>query len=319
MTPHYPSAAPGAAVPIQAAPIHVRVGAATDAGRRRANNEDAFLAQGSLYLVADGMGGHAAGEIASATVIEAFTALAAQPSVTLDELRAGVARAIGRVLALPEGAGAGAGTTLSGVALAALDGNAYWLLLNLGDSRTYRMAGGVLEQISVDHSVVQEMVETGALTPAQAALHRQRNVITRAIGAGSAGEPDYWFLPAAPGDRILICSDGLTGELGDEQIRQILATETEPQAAATRLVHEALLHGGRDNVTTVIVDALSTIDATGDETTPSGAADAEGLVADFDDTIPSGELPAPAPAPLAPTPVAPVLFPRALVPRAEAR
>lgn len=307
MTPHHPTAGPGTVAPIQ-----VRAGAATHAGRRRPNNEDAFLAQGSLYLVADGMGGHAAGEIASATVIEAFAALANQPSVTLDELRAGLALAIGRVLALPEGAGAGAGTTLSGVALATLDGNAYWLLLNLGDSRTYRMAGGVLKQISVDHSVVQELVETGDLTPAQAALHRERNVITRAIGAGSTGEPDYWFLPAAPGDRILICSDGLTGELDDDQIRLILATETAPQAAATRLVHEALLHGGRDNVTTVIVDALSTIDATGDETMPSGATDTEGLIADFDDTIPRDELPGP----VAPGSVAPVLVPRALVSRA---
>ncbi|WP_233205774.1 PP2C family serine/threonine-protein phosphatase [Cryobacterium sp. Y82] len=274
----------------QGGSIQVRVGAATDAGRRRPNNEDAFLAQGSLYLVADGMGGHAAGEIASATVIEAFTALAAQTSVTLDELRATVAVAIGRVLALPEGAGAGAGTTLSGVALAELDGNAYWLLLNLGDSRTYRMAGGVLEQISVDHSVVQELVETGELTPAEAAGHQQRNVITRAIGAGSTGEPDYWFLPAAAGDRILVCSDGLTGELDDEHIRAIMTAETEPQNAATRLVHEALLHGGRDNVTAVIVDALSTIDASSDETTPGLPAEAADVGVDFDDTIPRSQL-----------------------------
>lgn len=276
-----------------AAPIQVRVGAATDTGRRRANNEDSFLAHGSLYLVADGMGGHSAGEIASATVIEAFTRLAAQPSVTLDELRAAVSVAIGRVLALPEGAGAGAGTTLSGVALAELDGNAYWLLLNLGDSRTYRMAGGVLEQISVDHSVVQELVETGELTAAEAAGHRQRNVITRAIGAGSAGEPDYWMLPAAPGDRILVCSDGLTGELDDDRIHQILAAEAEPQAAAIRLVHEALLQGGRDNVTTVVVDALSTIGDGGDETAPSPTADAGVVGGDFDDTIPRGPRPAP--------------------------
>ncbi|TFD46343.1 serine/threonine-protein phosphatase [Cryobacterium frigoriphilum] len=277
-------------MPGQVAPIQVSVGAATDAGRRRPSNEDAFLASGSLYLVADGMGGHAAGEIASATVIDAFTALAAKPSATLDELRACVASATTRVQSLPEGAGAGAGTTLSGVALAELDGNAYWLLLNLGDSRTYRMAGGILEQISVDHSVVQELVSSGELTPAQAAVHKQRNVITRAIGAGSVGEPDYWMLPAAPGDRILVCSDGLTGELDDERIGEVLAAESEPQAAATRLVHEALLQGGRDNVTTVVVDALSTIGLAGDETLPGGSP-ANSLTADFDDTIPRGLVP----------------------------
>ena len=273
----------------QGAPIQVRVGAATDAGRHRPSNEDAFLASGSLYLVADGMGGHAAGEIASTTVIDAFTTLAAQPSVTLEELRACVAIAITRVLNLPEGAGAGAGTTLSGVALAELDGNAYWLLLNLGDSRTYRMADGVLEQISVDHSVVQELVDIGELTAAQASVHKQRNVITRAIGAGSAGEPDYWLFPTAPGDRILVCSDGLTGELDDEHISEVLAAEADPQAAATRLVHEALLHGGHDNVTTVVVDALSTIGSAGDETLP-GAFLNDGLTADFDDTIPRGQV-----------------------------
>jgi len=273
-------------------PIQVVAGAATDVGLRRAINEDAYLAEGSVFLVADGMGGHEAGEIASATVVTAFRPLTTGRSVTLDQLQTAFADAAGQVASLPEGGGAGAGTTLSGVVIAELDHNAYWLMFNLGDSRTYRLSGGILEQISVDHSLVQELVDRGELTPAQAATDAQRNIVTRAIGAGSHSEPDYWYVPAEPADRILICSDGLTGELDDSRIRVILSEEFAPQAAATRLVHEALLSGGRDNVTAVVVDALS-IYGTHDEdhTMPAdrgttGTADAP----DWDDTIPRDEL-----------------------------
>ncbi|MBB5642496.1 PP2C family protein-serine/threonine phosphatase [Cryobacterium roopkundense] len=275
----------------EAAPIAVSVGAATDVGLRRQSNEDAYLAQGSLYLVADGMGGHVAGEIASATVISAFTDLSLRPSVTLDRLRETFADAVARVAALPVGAGAGAGTTLTGVAIGSLDQNAYWIVLNLGDSRTYRLSSRVLEQISVDHSVVQELVDSGELTAAQAATNAQRNIVTRSIGAGSRSEPDYWFIPAEPGDRILVCSDGLTGELSDEHIRSILNAEPEPQAAAARLVREALQRGGRDNVTVVVVDALSILgDLEGDETIPRHLTAVADTPPDFDDTIPRDRL-----------------------------
>lgn len=273
------------------APIEVAVGATTDVGLRRATNEDAYLAQGSVFLVADGMGGHEAGEIASAAVVAAFRPLATERCVSLAQLQAAFADAVGRVSALPEGAGAGAGTTLSGVVIAELDGNAYWLMLNVGDSRTYRLSEGLLEQISVDHSVVQERVDRGELTREQAAIDAQRNIVTRAIGAGSDGEADYWYVPAESADRILICSDGLTGELSDERIGLILSEERSPQAAATRLVHEALLHGGRDNITAVVVDALSVNGVTGeDDTVPAGGRSA-GADADCDNTIPRDRLP----------------------------
>ncbi|MCI4658190.1 PP2C family protein-serine/threonine phosphatase [Cryobacterium zhongshanensis] len=277
---------------VNRAPIQVVTGTATDVGLRRAINEDSYLAEGSVFLVADGMGGHEAGEIASATVVTAFRPLTTSRSITLDQLQAAFADAAGQVARLPEGGGAGAGTTLSGVVIAELDGNAYWLMFNLGDSRTYRLSGGVLAQISVDHSLVQELVERGELTPAQAATDAQRNIVTRAIGAGSESEPDYWYVPAEPADRILICSDGLTGELDDARIRLILSEEAAPQAAATRLVHEALLSGGRDNVTAVVVDALSVYGAHAEEHTMpadrgnTGAVDAP----DWDDTIPRDEL-----------------------------
>ncbi|QAY59936.1 serine/threonine-protein phosphatase [Microbacterium protaetiae] len=244
-------------------PISVLTGAATDVGLRRPHNEDAFLAASPVFLVADGMGGHGAGEVASAAVVEEFGRLTGRPSVTVDQLLDTFGRARWRVDALPVGGGAGAGTTLSGVAIADLDGDGYWLAVNVGDSRTYRFSDDRLEQISVDHSVVQELIDRGELDRAQAAGDSRRNVITRAIGAGSAAPPDYWLIPAEEGDRMLICSDGLTGELDVDHIARVLREEAHPQAAATRLVHEALLHGGRDNITAVVVDALSVVGGDG--------------------------------------------------------
>lgn len=242
-----------------ASPIIVRSGAATDAGLRRTLNEDAFLAEAPLFLVADGMGGHAAGEVASAAVIAEFAGLSGRASVSVDDVREAFERAQDRVLTLPAGAGAGAGTTLSGVVITEMNGDGYWLTINLGDSRTYRLSGGALEQVSVDHSYVQELVDSGELSPEEAYVDSRRNVITRAIGAGTVAVPDFWLLPAEAGDRILVCSDGVSGELSSEQIARVLRSEPDAQQAATRLVHEAMLHGGRDNVTAVVVDALEVV------------------------------------------------------------
>ncbi|WP_029144966.1 PP2C family protein-serine/threonine phosphatase [Microbacterium luticocti] len=241
--------------------IAVQCGAATDTGLRRRLNEDSYIAASPVFLVADGMGGHHAGEVASAAVIDEFAHLVGRPSVSVDDLRATFDRARARVEQLPVGAGAGAGTTLSGVAIADIDGDGYWLTINVGDSRTYRLSDGELEQISVDHSVVQELIDRGELDIAQASRDTRRNVITRAIGAGSDADPDYWLIPAEEGDRILVCSDGLPTELDVARIDAILRAEAHPQAAATRLVHEAVLHGGRDNVTALVVDAISVGDA----------------------------------------------------------
>jgi protein phosphatase len=239
------------------APIAVACGAATDAGLRRRINEDSYLAASPLFLVADGMGGHNAGEIASAAVIDEFAALAGRESLTIDEVQTAVTASRRRVAMLPPGAGAGAGTTLAGVVIADVDGEGYWLAINLGDSRTYRLSEGRFEQVSVDHSVVQELVDSGELAADAAERDSRRNVITRAIGAGSDSEPDYWLLPAEEGDRILVCSDGLSGELDRDALHAILLTEADPQAAATRLVHEAMVRGGRDNITALVVDALA--------------------------------------------------------------
>lgn len=271
-------------------PIVVTYGSATHAGLRRRVNEDALLAVPPLFLVADGMGGHDAGAAASGIVVEVFGELAGAESLGIDDIDAALDRARRRVQALAAAERA-AGTTLSGVVIADVGGAGYWLTVNVGDSRTYRFAGGELEQISVDHSVVQELVDAGELDPAEAARDRRRNEITRAIGAGSDGQPDFWLVPAEPGDRMLVCSDGLSGELDSDRLRRVLAETADPQEAATRLVHEAMVRGGRDNITVIVVDAVSVrgCDDVPLDTAPAGAR----VETDADTDIDSDTRPVP--------------------------
>ncbi|UYO96693.1 protein phosphatase 2C domain-containing protein [Microbacterium sp. M28] len=238
------------------ASLVVSAGASSHTGRRRSLNEDAYLASAPVFLVADGMGGHEAGERASAAVVDAFSPLIGRPALVLDDVRRALGDAKDAVEALSSESTGRAGTTLSGVVLAAVDGMGYWLVLNIGDSRTYRLADGELEQITVDHSVVQELIEAGELTVEESATDHRRNIITRAIGAGSTGDADYWMFPAELGDRILICSDGLSSEISDDDIREIVFVESDPQRAADVLVSRAVSAGGRDNVTAVVVDAV---------------------------------------------------------------
>lgn len=238
-------------------PLAVSTGAATHTGLRRTLNEDAFVSAAPVFLVADGMGGHEAGERASTAVIAEFSRHIGRPALALDDVRDAVAVARAEVEALSTSSNGRAGTTLSGVVVANVDGMGYWLVLNIGDSRVYRLEDGVLEQISVDHSVVQELIEAGELRSEDAQTDRRRNIITRAIGAGSDGEVDYWLFPAELGDRMLVCSDGLSSELGDGAIREILLAETDPQRAADFLVSSAVHAGGRDNVTAVVIDATA--------------------------------------------------------------
>lgn len=263
---------------------HMAWGAATDRGRRRTLNEDAFLASEPVFIVADGMGGHEAGEVASACVVDVLRERLVGQAVTHEDVNAALEEAHREVQRIEAAPGRGAGTTVSGVVLAEVAGEPYWIVVNLGDSRTYRLARGALEQISVDHSEVQELIEAGTVTRSQAANHPRRHVVTRAIGAAGAVDVDYWLLPIARGDRILVCSDGLTGELPDEVVSATLLAESDPQAAADRLVSDAVAAGGRDNVTVVVVDVR---DVDGDEdgtsaTTPRGADTVD------DDTLPRG-------------------------------
>lgn len=233
--------------------ISLDFGFATDRGLRRALNEDALLAERHLFAVADGMGGHEAGEVASSICVATFARGQEAAGewlnpVDLQEFMVDADRAI------RDAAGSRAGTTVSGAALVRQGEAPYWLVFNVGDSRTYLLSEDEFRQVTVDHSEVQEMVDHGEITAEQALTHPRRNVITRALGTGEDSGADFWMVPARPGDRLLICSDGLTNEVSDAAIRDVMLSRTPPQIAVDDLLQAALRSGGRDNITLVIVD-----------------------------------------------------------------
>ncbi|MFS0701118.1 PP2C family serine/threonine-protein phosphatase [Cellulomonas sp. 179-A 4D5 NHS] len=236
----------------------VRWGTATDRGSRRETNEDSHLAQFPVFAVADGMGGHEAGEVASACAVDALRALVGPETVTPDDVRAALAAAQQSIREIPVESGAPPGTTLSGVVVVGSPRGRTWLVVNLGDSRTYRWADGALERVSVDHSEVEELVARGIITPADARTHPRRHVVTRVLGGGrpDAPEPDFFALPLAAGDEVVVCTDGLTDEVPESRIAEILRHATGPQDAADRLLAAALVAGGHDNITVLVVEAL---------------------------------------------------------------
>lgn len=222
-------------------------------GRVREANEDAALALPGRYLVADGMGGHDSGELASEAAL--LTLADAPVGEDFDATRTAVAELLvhaqEKIGAFGSESGRRAGTTTTGVILATGDDGPAWVAFNIGDSRTYLYSQGDLRQVSVDHSQVQELVEAGYLTPEQARVDSRRNVITRALGAGMA-EPlaDYFAFAAVPGDIVLLCSDGLDGELDDTEIASVVAAANgDVEVAAAALVEAALESGAHDNVT----------------------------------------------------------------------
>jgi serine/threonine protein phosphatase PrpC len=242
-------------------------GVATNPGLVRSNNEDSVFAEFPVFVVADGMGGTAGGEVASALASDEFRPLAASPHLTIDEISRTIERANRAVVETAESVSglAGMGTTLVGLALVEDKAESRWLAFNVGDSRLYRFAAGVLTQVTRDHTEVQFLIDRGAIPPEAARTHPHRHVITRAIGADSTVEPDYWLLPPEAGERFLICSDGLTADVDDEGIAAVLREEPDPKAAATRLVERAVALGGHDNISAVVVD---TMDAGDDDDAP---------------------------------------------------
>jgi PPM family protein phosphatase len=246
------------------ASVRLDVSAASDVGNVRSINEDSFLAGPSVFLVADGMGGHAHGDRASAAVVQVFAARHADESWTssaavLDSISE--ANFAVRGLTPPDAHDeAIAGTTITGIALLEpqTGGGASWIAFNVGDSRIYSWRLGQLEQVTVDHSAVQELVDLGQITRAEAEVHPERNVVTRAMGVDDDPDADVWLIPAGGQQVFVLCSDGLTKELSDDQISQLLA-EAEAGASATsvarRLVDAAVTAGGHDNVTVVVVKA----------------------------------------------------------------
>ncbi|MDR1825362.1 MAG: protein phosphatase 2C domain-containing protein [Bifidobacteriaceae bacterium] len=241
--------------------------AMTDVGRARTVNEDSVIAHAPVFIVADGMGGHEAGDAASRIVAQEMSQLVGLEPVTVEAVKERIQAARERIQALDTDVDRAAGTTISGVVVVNQNGQPYWLVVNLGDSRTYRFNGNVLEQLSVDHSEVQEMVESGRISAEQARHHPRRHVVTRALGAGVRCEPDYWLVPIEERDRILVCSDGLTGEVPDQRIATLLREHPDPGEATDALVAEALRSGGNDNVSVIVVDA-SQVAGAADPTVP---------------------------------------------------
>ncbi len=234
-------------------------GAATDAGRVRSGNEDAYVAEAMIFGVADGMGGHQAGEVASAIAASTLRDRLAAGATTVDVAVAAVVEANAAIFqgAHNNAEQRGMGTTLTALAVLTTEGSSpRFALLNVGDSRTYVMRSGRLRRVSIDHSYVQELVSTGHITELEARNHPRRNIVTRALGIEPTVRVDTWVLPLVKGDRYVLCSDGLVDEVEDSVIAQILAAHAQPQAAAEALVAAANDNGGRDNTTVVVVDVL---------------------------------------------------------------
>lgn len=235
------------------------VGSATDVGRRRDRNEDAVLARAPVFAVADGMGGHADGDVASAMVVEELGRLAdrgATTSLGTDDVLAALRAANHRMVESSDRAGQRRpmGTTACGLVVVEVEAETRWAVFNIGDSRVYRYAGGELQQVSVDHSEVAELVQAGVIDADRAERYPRRNVITRSLGHEPMLEVDLWVAPIAPGERYLLCTDGLTVELSDEELRAVLGAGEAAQPTAERLVAAALAVEGRDNVTVAVID-----------------------------------------------------------------
>ena len=239
----------------------MRYSALTDLGLVRSNNEDSLFARDSsigrldnLFIVADGMGGHVGGEYASAFVVSKIPDLLEkrQKEERLADTLLTVTDRANRALyqlSRNDKRLQGMGSTL--VMTTIRDGEAH--VINVGDSRLYRF-DGVLMQVTRDHSLVDEMVEQGKLTKDDPFYAANKNVITRAMGIGAYVEPDYFLVPLGPGNRLLLCSDGLSGMVEDEKIAQVLREVPDTDAAASRLMEMAREAGGKDNITVILID-----------------------------------------------------------------
>jgi len=308
----------------------LKAGAATDVGRVRQINEDRFLADDALFAVADGVGGHQAGEVASQTSVETLQRAFADGDHSTEGLVAAAEAANQAVWQLAQGSREkrGMGTTLTALALVQDDGEEQLGLINVGDSRAYVLKQGELVQLTEDHSLVEELVRDGKLSPAEAQVHPQRSIITRALGMDPNVQVDSWPLTPYRGDRFLLCSDGLTNELSDERIASTLRQIADPQEAAHDLVRQARAAGGGDNITVVVVDVVDDGEraerasaALAGDRSPTSQATRVAPAAEVDlqhrsarVAAPATAVPAPPPAPggrrpsLAPPPVRPRRF-----------
>ncbi len=232
--------------------MRFRAGGITDVGRMRSANEDSLLLDDEhrVFAVADGMGGHQAGDVASQTAIEVFHARVRDG----DAVDRAVAAANHEVHSKAEDdpSLSGMGTTVTAVHIEGRVAR----FAHVGDSRAYLLRDGQLTQVTDDHSLVEELVREGRLSPDEAATHPQRSIITRALGIEESVDVDTYEIDLRPGDRVLLCSDGLTSMMRDEPIEELLRAESDPDVAARRLVDAANEAGGDDVVTVVVVDAV---------------------------------------------------------------
>jgi serine/threonine protein phosphatase PrpC len=229
--------------------MKVESGVATDIGRVRERNEDSFLVDPPLYAIADGMGGARGGAVASGLALEKVEELSREGKLTLTELVRAANRAVFE-RSVSDRAVSGMGTTLTAATVD--DQGAH--LAHVGDSRAYLLRAGAFRQLTSDHTLVNRMVRAGEITPQEADVHPQRNVLTRSVGTEPDVDVDELDVPLIDGDRLLLCSDGLTNMVMEPQIQAILESTGDPQEASDRLIKAANRAGGIDNITVVILD-----------------------------------------------------------------
>jgi protein phosphatase len=247
----------------------VRWGAATHVGQVRAGNEDAFVAEPMVFGVADGMGGHQAGEVASDIAARIIRDRLGTGATNVGVVVASVVEANASIFQAAHASAdhQGMGTTLTALVVLRADESsvARFALINVGDSRTYLLRNGELHRATLDHSYVQELVNTGHISEDEARTHPRRNIVTRALGIEPTVRVDTWLVPMVHGDRFILCSDGLVDEVHDEEIAAIALGAADPQIAAEQLVAKANANGGRDNITVVVVDVLQGVEPTAED------------------------------------------------------
>jgi len=235
--------------------MKVQVGARSDIGRARKRNEDSFLVRDPLFAVADGMGGHRGGNVASAMSVERLEALDLPREGGLPALVEAVKHANRAVFERGEAEQhlSGMGTTVTAFLMEGATGH----IAHVGDSRAYLLRDGEIQRLTKDHTLVQRWVDEGRLQPEEAERHQARSILTRTVGVEGDIAVDELTLDLHEGDRILLCSDGLSGMLDETTIRDVLATETDPQAASDSLVDLANGAGGDDNITVIVLDVVT--------------------------------------------------------------
>jgi protein phosphatase len=259
----------------------------------RTVNQDSALCGATVFAVADGMGGHAGGEIASSTavaVLEGALGSVGSPEGLVEAIRSANEAILSASLDDPSLAGMG--TTLVAATLVGTADGDVLVIANVGDSRAYLFHDGRLRQVTDDHSLAAEMVRNGDISDVEAARHPQRHVITRALGIDGTVDVDLFELRLGSGDRILLCSDGLTNELSDEEITRVLSSEDDPVTAAEDLVRRANAHGGADNITVVVVDAL-VAESSGESTAAHRVVPTVATVAAIPSSRPVADRPVP--------------------------